>query len=47
MHIAIICTPYQIDVSRWGVALGPQAFLGQGLIQLLEAKRSKSMVHTY
>jgi len=38
MHISIICIPYQIDVSRWGVALGPQAFLDHGLIQLLEAK---------
>src|SRR6516165_2696117 len=38
MHINIICIPYQIDVSRWGVALGPQAFLDHGLIQLLEAK---------
>lgn len=37
MHITIICIPYQIDVTRWGVALGPQAFLGHGLIQLLEA----------
>lgn len=38
MHITIICIPYQIDVSRWGVANGPQAFLDHGLIQLLEAK---------
>src|SRR5437763_68984 len=38
MNISIICIPYQIDVSRWGVALGPQAFLDHGLIQLLEAK---------
>jgi thiamine transporter ThiT len=38
MHISIICIPYQIDVTRWGVALGPQAFLDHGLIQLLEAK---------
>jgi arginase len=38
MYITIICIPYQIDVSRWGVALGPQAFLDHGLIQLLEAK---------
>jgi arginase len=37
MRIAIICIPYQIDVTRWGVALGPQAFLDHGLIQLLEA----------
>ncbi len=38
MHISIICIPYQIDVTRWGVALGPQAFLDHGLIQLLQAK---------
>ena len=38
MHITIICIPYQIDVTRWGCALGPQAFLDHGLIQLLEAK---------
>jgi arginase len=38
MHITIICIPYQIDVTRWGVARGPQAFLDHGLIQLLEAK---------
>jgi arginase len=38
MHITIICIPYQIDFIRWGVALGPQAFLDHGLIQLLEAK---------
>jgi len=38
MNISIVCIPYQIDVTRWGVALGPQAFLDHGLIQLLEAK---------
>ena len=38
MNISIICIPYQIDVTRWGVALGPQAFLDHGLIQLLETK---------
>ena len=38
MHITIICIPYQIDITRWGVALGPQAFLDHGLIQLLAAK---------
>jgi arginase len=38
MHISIICIPYQIDVARWGVALGPQAFLDHGLIELLAAK---------
>ena len=38
MHITIICNPYQIDVTRWGCAAGPQAFLDHGLIQQLEAK---------
>ena len=38
MNISIICIPYQIDVTRWGVANGPQAFLDHGLIQLLETK---------
>jgi arginase len=38
MHITIICVPYQIDVARWGYALGPQAFLDHGLLQLLQAK---------
>ncbi len=37
MHISIVCIPYQIDVTHWGVALGPQAFLDHGLVQLLEA----------
>lgn len=38
MHITIICVPYQVDVTRWGYANGPQAFLDHGLIALLEAK---------
>jgi arginase len=38
MHITIICVPYQIDVARWGCALGPQAFLDHGLLELLQAK---------
>jgi arginase len=38
MHITIICIPYQVDVTRWGCANGPQAFLDHGLIPLLEAK---------
>jgi arginase len=38
MNISIICVPYQIDVTRWGCAAGPQAFLDHGLTQLLEAK---------
>jgi arginase len=38
MHISIICVPYQIDVTRWGCAHGPQAFLDHGLIQQLQAR---------
>jgi arginase len=38
MHITTICVPYQIDVARWGYALGPQAFLDHGLLQLLQKK---------
>ena len=38
MHITIICIPYQVDVTHWGCANGPQAFLDHGLIPLLEAK---------
>lgn len=38
MHITPICIPYQIDVARWGYALGPQAFLDHGLLQQLQAK---------
>ena len=38
MHISIVCIPYQIDVTRWGVALGPRALLDHSLKQLLEAK---------
>jgi arginase len=38
MHITIISVPYQIDVARWGYALGPQAFLDHGLLQLLQVK---------
>ncbi len=38
MHITIVCIPYQIDVTRWGCALGPQSFLDHGLLQQLQAK---------
>ena len=31
MNIHVICVPYQLDVARWAYALGPQAFLNQGL----------------
>ncbi len=36
MNIAIICVPYQVDVTRWGCANGPQAFLDHGLMDLLD-----------
>ena len=38
MYITTICIPYQIDIARWGCALGPQAFLDHGLLQQLQAK---------
>ena len=36
MNITVICVPYQIDVTRWGCANGPQAFLDHGLMELLD-----------
>ena len=36
MNITIICVPYQVDVTRWGCANGPQAFLDHGLMDLLD-----------
>jgi len=38
MNVSIICVPYQLDVARWGFALGPQAFLDAGLVARLEAR---------
>jgi arginase len=38
MHITIVCVPYQVDITRWGCAQGPQAFLDHGLRQRLEAR---------
>lgn len=38
MDITIVCIPYQMDVARWGYALGPQAFLDQGLEDQLRAR---------
>jgi arginase len=37
-QIAIVCVPYQVDVARWGVAKGPQAFLDAGLVRQIEAR---------
>lgn len=38
MHITIVCVPYQVDITRWGCARGPQAFLDHGLSQRLEER---------
>jgi arginase len=35
LDIRLVCVPYQGDVTRWGCALGPQAFLERGLGNLL------------
>lgn len=35
--ITLICVPFQMDVGRWGYALGPQAFLEAGLITQLQS----------
>ncbi len=38
MDITVICVPYQIDITRWGCAQGPKAFLDHGLRPLLEER---------
>ncbi len=38
MDVTIICVPFQMDVARWGYALGPQAFLDAGLVQRIESQ---------
>ena len=38
MDITLVCVPYQGDVTRWGYALGPHAFLDHGLEKLLEER---------
>lgn len=38
MRITVVCVPYQMDVARWGYALGPQAFLDAGLAEQLRAQ---------
>ena len=38
MQIAVVCVPYQMDVARWGYALGPRAFIEAGLLRELEAR---------
>ncbi|MGH2487878.1 MAG: hypothetical protein ACRDHE_17900, partial [Ktedonobacterales bacterium] len=38
LDITLVCVPYQMDVARWGYALGPQAFLDAGLVEALRAR---------
>ncbi|HEY7122830.1 MAG TPA: arginase family protein [Ktedonobacterales bacterium] len=41
MNISVICVPYQNDVTRWGTANGPKAFLDHGLVGLIEQRGHK------
>jgi arginase len=41
MKISIISVPYSNDVSRWGAANGPQAWLDHGLIGALKKRGHK------
>jgi arginase len=41
MNIQIISVPYSNDVSRWGGAKGPQAWLDHGLIDTLKKRGHK------
>ena len=47
MNIHVICVPYQLDVARWAYALGPQAFLDQGLVRLCEGLGHRVAKSTY
>jgi arginase len=38
MEISLVCVPFQVDVCRWGCALGPQAYLDAGIIDTLETQ---------
>jgi arginase len=38
LDITFVCVPYQGDVTRWGYALGPDAFLENGLGKALEER---------
>ena len=38
MEITFVCVPFQVDVARWGCALGPQAFLDAGIAEQIEAR---------
>jgi len=42
MEITIVCVPFQVDVARWGCALGPQAFLDAGIAEQIELCLSMS-----
>jgi arginase len=37
MEIAVVCVPFNGDISRWGCAQGPQAYLDAGLLERLRA----------
>lgn len=41
MKIQLISVPYSNDVSRWGAANGPQAWLKQGLVDVLKKRGHK------
>ena len=47
MNIHVICVPYQLDVARWAYALGPQAFLEQGLAVVCEKAAHQITKTTY
>ena len=47
MNIHVICVPYQLDVARWAYALGPQAFLDQGLGAVCEKAGHRVAKTTY
>jgi arginase len=42
MNIQIISVPYSNDVSRWGAAKGPQAWLDHGLASVLKKRGHKT-----
>jgi arginase len=47
MEAEIIGAPYQMDVARWGYALGPQALLDAGLAARLERQGYRSAPPTW
>src|SRR5690349_10991311 len=36
MDVTVVSVPYQLDVGRWGYALGPQALIDAGIARELE-----------